>query len=169
MSSQSLPLQGLLFFMQNFVHFWWPSTRKNSVPGMGWKSWKNKGCFGEGSDILWIEHMATQIPLESFKSLQKIDSMKLRAHSIFVWQTKYDRWGHHPIYLIRWVQEKTMQVPIIKISFSNCFVGGLWGSTQSGASWVCCRMDHCHQFAGGNSHLPVAGCAVMEGKVTDAA
>lgn len=29
-------------------------------------------------------------------------------------------------------------------------------------------MDHCHQFAGGNSHLPVAGRAFMEGKVTDA-
>lgn len=45
---------------------------------MGWKSWKSKGYFGEGSDILWIEHMATQIPLESFKSLQKID----RKHEI---------------------------------------------------------------------------------------
>jgi len=57
------------FFVQTFVHFWWPSTRTSAVSGVG--DWQGMSYFGVEADILWIQHMATQIALESFKSLVK--------------------------------------------------------------------------------------------------
>lgn len=43
---------------------------KLSVWG-GVRVWQAKSYFGVEADILWIQCMATQIPLESFKSLAK--------------------------------------------------------------------------------------------------
>lgn len=34
--------------------------------------WQDKCYAGEDADILWIQHTATQNPLESFKSFGKI-------------------------------------------------------------------------------------------------
>lgn len=51
--------------------------------------------------------------------------------------------------------------------FLCCLLGGLRGLAQSGAPGLCGRVDHCYQFAGGNPHLPAAGCAAVEGKAGD--
>lgn len=45
-----------------------------------------------------------------------------------------------------------------------CLLGGLRGLAQSGATWLCRGVDHRHKSAGGNPHLPAAGCAALEGE-----
>lgn len=45
-----------------------------------------------------------------------------------------------------------------------CLLGGLRGLAQPGAPWLRRGVDHCHKSAGGNPHLPVAGCAALEGE-----
>lgn len=45
-----------------------------------------------------------------------------------------------------------------------CLPGGLRGVAQSGAARLRRGVDHCHQFAGGNPHLPAPGRAALEGE-----
>lgn len=47
-----------------------------------------------------------------------------------------------------------------------CYLAaGVWGIAQSGAQGLCGGLDHCHQSASGDPHLPPAGCAALEGIV----
>lgn len=54
--------------------------------------------------------------------------------------------------------------PHLMVSLLCCLLGGLRGLAQSGAPWLRGGVDHRHQFAGGNPHLPAAGCAAVEGE-----
>lgn len=49
-------------------------------------------------------------------------------------------------------------------SLSLCFLGDLRGLAQPGAPWLRRGLDYCHQFAGGDPHLPAASCAALEGE-----